>query len=90
MTSEDVRAIVLKHLHQLVPGTAERALDEDAPLNEIGADSLDLVDVASRSMQDLSVRLPRTDIGRIKTFRDLVRALHEKVVEKEAPGATAG
>lgn len=77
MSREEILAIVVRHLHELVPGTAERALDPDAPLNEIGADSLDLVDVASRSMQELQVKIPRSEIGRIRTLNDLVEVLHQ-------------
>ena len=50
MTDEQVRNIVLRHLHELAPEAANRTLDLNAPLQEVGVDSLDLVDVASRSM----------------------------------------
>lgn len=77
MTPEAVRAVVLRHLHEIVPGTAAREVDADAPLNEIGADSLDLLDVTSRSMQELGVKLPRAEVTRIRTLNDLVAVLHQ-------------
>lgn len=86
MTDEEVRAIVLKHLHDLVPDTAERDIPYDAMLDSLGADSLDLVDVASRAMQELQVKLPRAEIGRIRTLGDLVQALR-RCSEMEAPVA---
>jgi acyl carrier protein len=76
MTRDDVCVIVFRHLHELVPGSADRAISLDAPLQEIGVDSLDLVDVASRSMQEMSIKLPRTMIGRIHTLNDLVDVLY--------------
>jgi acyl carrier protein/polyketide biosynthesis acyl carrier protein len=76
MTPDAVRAIVFRHLHEIVPGTAVREVDADAPLNEIGADSLDLLDVTSRSMQELGVKIPRTEVTSIRTLNDLVAVLH--------------
>ena len=75
MTNEEVKAIVLKHLHELVPDTADREIPDGILLDQLGADSLDLVDVASRAMQELQVKLPRAEIGRIRTLEDLVDAL---------------
>lgn len=75
MTHADVHALVLKHLHELVPGSAGRDFDPRSPLNEIGVDSLDLVDVASRTMQEMGVKLPRTEIVHIHTLDDLINAL---------------
>lgn len=88
MTPDDVTAIVLRHLHDLVPGTVDQDLDPNAPLKELGADSLDLVDVASRSMQELGVRIQRSEIGRIRTLADLVGVLHRAWVEAQQPAAT--
>lgn len=84
MNRDEVRTVVFRHLHEMVPGTSERVIDEHAPLNEIGVDSLDLVDVASRSMQELSVKLPRAAIGRIRTMDDLIQVLLETVQAAQA------
>lgn len=85
MSTPDVEAIVLRHLRELVPGMAERELDLDTPLNELGADSLDLVDVASRSMQELAEKIPRSEIGRIRTLNDLVAVLRQTWEAAQAP-----
>ena len=90
MTRDQVRDIVFHHLHELVPDTAGRDIDEMALLNEIGVDSLDLVDVASRSMQDLGVKLPRAEIGRIHTLDDLIQALLRTALAAAAEPPAAG
>ena len=89
MTHDQVRTVVFRHLHELVPGTAERSIDELAPLHDIGVDSLDLVDVASRSMQELEVKLPRAEVGRIRTMNDLIQALHRSVLAARAEAESA-
>ena len=86
MNPDDIRAIILKHLHALVPGTAELEITGSTTLAEIGADSLDLVDVASRSMQELKVKIPRSEIARIHTLDDLVGVLYRTVETARANG----
>jgi acyl carrier protein len=76
MTPDTVRTVVLRHLHEIVPGLAGRPIDVDAPLSQVGADSLDLLDVTSRSMQELGVKLPRAEVVNIRTLNDLVAVLH--------------
>ena len=49
MTNEEVKAIVLKHLHELVPDTADREIPDGILLDQLGADSLDLVELVVRS-----------------------------------------
>jgi acyl carrier protein len=75
MNPEHIREVVLKHLHALVPGTAEMEITSATRLADIGADSLDLVDVASRSMEELKVKIPRSEISKIHTLDDLVGVL---------------
>lgn len=75
MNPEHIRAVVLKHLHALVPGTAQMEIHGGTRLADIGADSLDLVDVASRSMEELKVKIPRSEITKIHTLDDLVGVL---------------
>lgn len=90
MTQQDILAIVLKHLHDLVPGASERPVEIDAPISDLGADSLDLVDMASRSMQEIGVTIPRSEIGRIHSLRDLVAVLHRvHEAEQVNPAAQA-
>jgi acyl carrier protein/polyketide biosynthesis acyl carrier protein len=89
MTRDEVRNTVIGHLKELVPGTATKEIDDQMPLADLGADSLDLVDVASRSMQDLGVKLPRSAIGKIHSLSDLIDALYQECLAAEAAGATA-
>jgi acyl carrier protein len=84
MTPEQIQAIVLKHLHELVPATQSREITGATTMRDLGADSLDLVDVASRSMQELQVKIPRSELGKIHTLDDLVGVLHRMVQAREA------
>lgn len=90
MTRDQIQAIVIKHLHEIIPETAGRQLDLNASLADLHADSLDLIDVASRSMQELSIKVPRAEMGRIRTFDDLLGLLHRTWEAAQAAKAEEG
>lgn len=75
MNRDEIKRIVLRHLHDIVPETAERDIDLQSSLADLQADSLDLIDVASRSMQELAIKIPRAEMGRIRNFDDLLGLL---------------
>ena len=75
MAKDHVQQVVLKHLHRLIPETAAAPVKLDAPLNELGVDSLDLLDVTSHAMMELGVKLPRSEVSGIKRLQDIIDAL---------------
>lgn len=52
-------------------------LTEDTTWDEIGADSIDLVDLISEIESDLNISIPDEAIEDLKTIGDLVRYLEE-------------
>ena len=52
-------------------------LTEDTTWDEIGADSIDLVDLISEIESDLDISIPDEAIENFKTIGDLVRYLDE-------------
>ena len=75
MSKDHVQNVVIKHLHRLIPETAAAPVRLDAPLNELGVDSLDLLDVTSQAMMELGVKLPRAEVSGIKRLQDIIDAL---------------
>ena len=41
-------------------------------MREFGADSLEAVEVASRTMKQLKIRVPRTELSKAKTIGELL------------------
>ena len=56
---------------------SEVKLTEDTTWDEIGADSIDLVDLISEIESDLDISIPDEAIEDFKTIGDLVRYLEE-------------
>ncbi|MEY3210014.1 MAG: hypothetical protein RIT28_495 [Pseudomonadota bacterium] len=87
MPKDHVQQVVITHLHRLIPETAAAPVKLNAPLNELGVDSLDLLDVTSHAMMELGVKLPRAEVNNIKCLQDIIDALDraQSAAETGAP-----
>ena len=51
---------------------------------DYGANSLDLVEVVSRSMRQLKVKVPRSELNKLENIEQLVDLFHKTLEEKSA------
>jgi acyl carrier protein len=72
--TEQVRAVLVRRL-KVDPSLITLETD----IEELGADSLDLVTLAGEFEDVFSVAIPTKDIMKIRTFGDIGRQLSEKV-----------
>ncbi|HEY4059909.1 MAG TPA: phosphopantetheine-binding protein [Kofleriaceae bacterium] len=68
--------MVKKHLMQTVDGLEESAIDGDKSMKELGANSLDIVEIVSVSMRELKVKVPRSELSKLTNISGLVDLLH--------------
>ena len=74
----------------IVENLEEVSADDVRPersMKELGANSLDIVEVVSCSMRDLKVKVPRSELAELKNIGELVDLLHRVVSEKQAARA---
>jgi acyl carrier protein len=57
---------------KIVDGVRADAIREDVNMRDLGADSLQVVEVVSRSMKELRLKVPRTELSRARNLRDLI------------------
>jgi acyl carrier protein len=72
MNREQIFAVVRGHIVQIVDGVKPDMVREDVSMRDLGADSLQVVEVVSRSMKELRLKIPRTELSRAKNLHDLV------------------
>ena len=53
-------------------------------MKDLGANSLDIVEVVSCSMRELKVKVPRSELNTLENINQLVDLLHKTVEEKAA------
>lgn len=79
MTRGQIFDVVRANIERIVDGVDAAGITEDDSMRDLGADSLQIVEVVSRSMKELRVRVPRTELSRAGNLKDLVD-LFEKAV----------
>ena len=84
MTRDDVLKVVVKHLVDGVEGLDATNIDPAKSMKELGANSLDIVEVVSRSMRELKVKVPRAELSKLTNLDGLVDLLYKVVTEKAA------
>jgi acyl carrier protein len=80
MTREHVLAVVTKHLMEAVDGLDATAIEPMRSMKDLGANSLDIVEVVSRSMRELKVKVPRSELAKLTNIDGLVDTLHKAAV----------
>ena len=85
MTHEHVLAVVKKHLMEAVDGLDAAAIEPTLSMKDLGANSLDIVEVVSRSMRELKVKVPRSELAKLTNIAGLVDTLHKAAAVEVRP-----
>ena len=87
VTKEEILKIVKRHLMDNVEDLEESAIDPTKSMKELGANSLDIVEVVSCSMRDLKVKVPRAELAQLTNMSGLVDLLYQYASQKQAAQA---
>jgi polyketide biosynthesis acyl carrier protein len=82
MDEEAIFAIVRKNVLTVMPGLAPTDITPDRSLKDLGANSIDRVEVATYSMEDLRVKIPPQELVAAANLGDLVRVLHSHLLKQ--------
>ncbi|NVB38690.1 acyl carrier protein [Pseudenhygromyxa sp. WMMC2535] len=86
MSREDVLEVVKRHLVDTIEELEGVEIDPAKSMKDLGANSLDIVEVVSCSMRELKVKVPRAELNKLENINQLVELLHKTVQEKAAAG----
>jgi acyl carrier protein len=84
MTREDIFAVIKSNIEMIIDGAQGKEILETHSMRDFGADSLQIVEVVSRSMKQLKVRVPRTELSSAKNLGELL-----DLFERVGTGAAA-
>lgn len=84
MTREHVLEVVKRHLADTIEELEGVEIDPHKSMKDLGANSLDIVEVVSCSMRELKVKVPRAELNKLTNIDELVELLHKSVQEKES------
>ena len=83
MNRDAILPVIAKHLANAVEGLDASKVDGTRSMKDYGANSLDIVEVVSASMRELKVKVPRSELNKLKDINGLVDLL--SVTAQAAP-----
>ncbi|EDM78119.1 acyl carrier protein [Plesiocystis pacifica SIR-1] len=84
MTREDVLEVVTRHLQDTIEELEDVEIDPAKSMKDLGANSLDIVEVVSCSMRELKVKVPRSELNKLENINQLVDLLLDSVEKRDA------
>ena len=76
LTKEDVLAVVRTHVIEVLGDVAPEQVTPDKSLTELGANSVDRLEVTTLSMASLSLQIPLMSFANVQNIGGLVDVLH--------------
>ena len=89
MEREEIASIVRKHLARVVDDLKESDIDMSRSMKDLGATSLDMVEVVSLSMRELKVKVPRSELGKLTNMDGLVDLLRASMQQRLTAAPTS-
>jgi acyl carrier protein len=73
---EEIAAVVRKHVIEVIGDLQVSEIDMSRSMKDLGATSLDVVEVVSITMRELKVKVPRSELSKLTNMDGLVTLLH--------------
>ena len=90
MSRSEIFEVVKVQIYQIVSHLRGKELHETDNLTDLGADSLDIVEVVSGSMKQLNIKVPRTKLSMVDELSELLDLFTEAVAAKPTIAQAAG
>ena len=84
MTREAILDVIKKHLVDAIDDLDPDTIDSAKSMKDYGANSLDLVEVVSRSMRELKVKVPRAELNKLTNIDGLVSLFQQSIEARDA------
>lgn len=81
MTRDEIFGVIRANVYEIVAGAEGKEILESHSMRDFGADSLEIVEVVSRSMKQLRIKVPRTELMEVNDLKGLVDVF-ERAISK--------
>ncbi|WP_226001900.1 acyl carrier protein [Paenibacillus sp. BJ-4] len=79
MRKEEVFEIVTRCIREVLPELEDHNIQYGDRLVDLGADSVDRAEIVTKTMEALSLNIPRVELFGVKNIGELTDALHAKL-----------
>jgi len=77
VSRDEIMQVVLKHIRKNVMGLDGKTIDTSRSMLEMGASSLDVVEIVSASMREMKIKIARTRLAGLNNIDELVDVFYE-------------
>jgi len=86
MTRDEIFGALKENMRAIISAAkSAEILETKSLVNDFGADSLEIVEVVSRTMKQLRLKVPRTELADALTIGDLVSLFEQAAIRKDRP-----
>lgn len=85
----DVYQVIENNMRLVMGALPEKDFDPALSILDHGANSLELVEIVSRTMRELQVRVPRARLNRVETIDELADEIVEASARRGGDGISA-
>jgi acyl carrier protein len=82
-SKEEILQVVKNHIIDTLEEVEDTEIKAEQSMKDLGANSLDIVEIVSCSMRELKVKVPRSELSKLEDIGALVDLLHQVLEEKE-------
>jgi acyl carrier protein len=76
MSRDEILQVIIKHALANVDGLSPEDIDPSKSMLDLGASSLDVVEIVSATMRELRVGVQRTELVKLKNINELADLLY--------------
>ena len=76
MTETEIFDLVKRHIANVLLDVDTTAITPERSLSELGANSVDRVEIAMNALEELELEIPRVELNGVRDIGGLVRVLH--------------
>lgn len=84
MLKEHVFEVVRKVIAEILPGVRSELISSEKSLKELGANSIDRMEVVTMSMEELGLKIPLMSFAEVSNIEGLVDVLSANYRNKKA------
>jgi len=82
MTRDEIFAVIKANIYGIIAGAEGKEILETNSMRDFAGDSLEIVEVVSRSMKQLRIKVPRTELLEVQGLKGLLDLFEKAVVAK--------
>ncbi len=78
MTREKIFEVITNNIIRVLNDISPESITIEKRLKDLGADSIDRVEIMSMTVENMGLKMPLVELGRAKDITGLVEILYEK------------